>query len=119
MDEPPSLEQEQSFSELTAQVIEQAAALAGDRIGTRIRAATAWATRAFILAGVGLAAIAVGLTFLSVAIGYTLRMAPEASRWWICLVLAGAFTLLGVCLAILAFRGRAPETKCRGEEDLQ
>jgi len=117
LDEPPSPEKEPSFSELTAQLVEQAAALAGDRIGTGIKVATAWATRAFILGGLGLVAIAVGLTFLSLAVGYTLRMAPEASRWWICLVVAGAFTLLGVCLTILAFRGQASETKGRGEED--
>ncbi len=119
MDKPPNPDKEQSFSELTAQLVEQAAALAGDRIGRRVRAAITWATRALTLAGVGLAALVVGLVFLSVAIGYVLRMAPEESRWWICLVVAAAFMVLGACLIILALGGRASETKRRGEEDAQ
>jgi hypothetical protein len=114
--EPPDPDQEQSFSELTAQLIEQSAALAGEHISARIKTASAWAVRALTLAGAGLAALALGLTFLGVAIGYALRAAPEASRWWICLVVAVSFMFLGACLTILAFRGRGSETKQRGEE---
>jgi hypothetical protein len=116
MDETPKQGEEESFSALTAQLIEQAAALAGERMSAPIKAAAQWAVRALTLAGLGVGAFLVGLTFLAVTIGYALRLAPEEYRLFICFGVALAFMVLGFALAFMASRGRDTETKGSGQD---
>jgi Putative Actinobacterial Holin-X, holin superfamily III len=117
VDEVPQPEREPSFSELTTELIEQAARLAGERMAAPIRAAGRVAARTLAVGALGAGAFVVGMVFLGLAVGYVLRMAPEESRWWICLVVAAAFIVLGAGVTAIAARrgGRGKPTDERRE----
>jgi len=110
--ETPEKGDRPSFSDLTVELIEQAAALAGERAGAPIRAAGSAAARALICAACVAAALALGAVFLGVSVGLLVRTAPEPLRWWICLLIALGFFLLGAAIALVGFR-RKPKTEAR------
>jgi len=87
-------------------LIEQAAALAGERISAPVRAAGWAAARALILAACIVAAVLVGVVFLAAAIALLIGTADEAYRWWICLVVAVTFFLAAATIGLVAFRRR-------------
>ena len=98
---------QQSFSELTVELIEQAAALAGERVSAPIRAAGATAARLLIVAACLAGLATVGLTFLGVSIGLLVGQAPEPYRWWVCLLVAVPFFVAAAIVGMTVFRGKA------------
>jgi len=99
-----------SFSDLTVELIEQAAALAGERVSAPIRAAGSTAARLVLLAALTAAAAVVGVVFVGIAVSLLVGMAPEASRWWICLLIAAGFFLIAAAIGALGLR-RKPTAK--------
>ena len=108
MDETTEKEEGQSFSDLTVELIEQTAALAGERLSAPIRSASSVAARWVICALCVGAVLIVALVFVGIAVGLLVGMAPEASRWWTCLLAALGFLLLGALIALIGFRRRPP-----------
>jgi peptidoglycan/LPS O-acetylase OafA/YrhL len=109
--------EEQSFSELTVELVERVAGLAGERLSAPIRAAGSHVSRLLVLAGAAVATLAVGLAFVGVAIGNAVGLARPEQRWWIYLLVAVCFLAVGAILAGLALRGGKSEAKTSGEED--
>jgi hypothetical protein len=107
-DESPERADERAFSSLTVELIEQSAALAGERISAPIRSAGSVAARWVICALCVGATLIVALVFVGIAVGLLIGMAPETSRWWICLLVALGFLLLGALIAWIGFRRRPP-----------
>ncbi|MBM3497203.1 MAG: hypothetical protein FJX74_00910 [Armatimonadetes bacterium] len=112
-DEGPARAGERSFSDLTVELIEQAAALAGERLSAPIRSASSTAVRMLIVAGLLLAAAGVGLVFLGVAVGLLVGRAPAESQWWVCLLVAAGFFVAAAVTGWLGFRRKS---KGRTEE---
>jgi len=106
-EERPERAEAQSFSDLTVELVEQAAALAGERISAPIRAAGSAAARMLIFASLAIAAAAVGLAFLGIGVGLLVGAAPEASRWWICLLIALGFFVTAAAVGLIGFRRRS------------
>jgi F0F1-type ATP synthase assembly protein I len=104
---PPEKADERSFSDLTVELIEQTAALAGERISAPIRSATSTAARLLALAALAIATAVVGLVFVGIAVGLLVGRAPEASRWWICLLVALGFFLTAGAIGLVGFRRKA------------
>jgi len=111
-EETPGKGDRPSFSDLTIELIEQAAALAGERAAAPIRAAGSVAARSLIGAACVAATFALGAVFLGLSIGLAIRLAPEPLRWWICLLIALGFFLLAALIARLGFR-RKPKIEAR------
>jgi hypothetical protein len=110
---------EQSFSELTVELVEQAARLVGERLSAPVRAAGARFVRLLLLAGSALVVLAAGIVFLGVAIGHAVGLAPAEQRWWIYLLIAACFLVAAAVLVLLAMSGRRPEDKAGGGTDDQ
>ncbi|MBM3472091.1 MAG: hypothetical protein FJX75_02305 [Armatimonadetes bacterium] len=111
-DDTPEKGDRPSFSDLTIELIEQAAALAGERAAAPIRAAGSAAARGLIYAACVAVAFALGAVFLGVSTGLLIQAAPEPMRWLICLLIAVAFFLLAAVIALVGFR-RKPKTEAR------
>jgi ABC-type multidrug transport system permease subunit len=108
VNEPPEETEPSSFSELTVELIEQAASLMGERISAPVRTAGAAAARLLTYGASIVAVVGVGLVFLGLAIGHLVAMAPEPSRWWICLLIAVGFFLAAAITALIVFPRRTP-----------
>ena len=119
MDHKLEAPEEQSFSELTAELVEQAARLVGERVSAPIRAAGAHVVRLLVLAGSALLVLAAGIVFLGVAIGQAVGLAPSEQRWWIYLLVAALFLLVAAVLAALALSGRKSEAEKVGEQSAE
>jgi hypothetical protein len=119
LDERAEEAEKQSFSELTVELVEQAARLAGERLGSPIRAAGSYVARLLVLVGAALAALAVGVTFLGIAIGNVVGLAPAEQRWWIYLLVAVGFLLVAGMLVVIALRGRKSGAETSGTEDAE
>ena len=97
------------FPLLVKELVEQAATLAGERLSEPIRAAGSKAVRLVMLAGSAVASLVVALAFLGAGIGLAIGRAPESMRWWICLLVALGFLVLGGTLGAVAIKGSRPE----------
>lgn len=119
MEDQTEQSEEQSFSELTVELVEQTARLAGERLSAPIRSAGAHLVRLLVLAGAALLLLAVGIVFLGVAVGQAVGLAAPEQRWWIYLLVAACFLATSVVLGILAVRARKLEAKAGGETEAQ
>jgi hypothetical protein len=118
VNEPPEKTEPSSFSELTVELIEQAASLMGQRISAPVRTAGVAAARLLTYGACIVAVVAVGLVFLGLAIGLLVGMAPEPSRWWICLLVALGFFLVAAITALIVFPRRTPsKAEATGEPE--
>jgi len=106
---PTPPEDQSSLSELSVELLEQAAALAGERLSAPLRKAGAVAARVLMLVACAIGALVVGLVFLGVGIGLAIGRAPEPAQWWICLLVALVFLATGAVLALVAFGSRGPK----------
>jgi hypothetical protein len=118
VNEPPGKREPASFSELTVELIEQAASLMGERISAPVRTAGAAAARLLTYGACIVAVAVVGLVFLGLAIGHLIGRAPEPSRWWICLLVALGFFLTAAVTALMAFpRKTTSKAEATGEPE--
>jgi protein-S-isoprenylcysteine O-methyltransferase Ste14 len=115
-EEPPGKADRPSFSELTIELIEQAAALAGERAAAPIRAAGSAAARGLTYAACAAVVFALGAVFLGVSVGLLIHTAPEPTRWLICLLVALGFFLLAAAIGLTGFR-RKPKTGAREKSE--
>ncbi len=111
--------EEQSFSELTVELVEQAARLAGERLSAPIRAAGTRFLRALVPTVAALLSLTAGTVFLGVAIGHAVGLAPFRQRWWIYLLVAGGFLVTAAILGTLATRARTSEAEAGGETETE
>ena len=107
MDESADNGEGQSFSELTVELIERVAALAGERLSEPLRAAGGAAARVLVYATCAAGAVIVAFVFAGIAIALLIQQAPETARWWICLVVAFVFFAAAAGIAGAALRTKS------------
>lgn len=102
--ETPEQQEQEPFSQLTVELVERAANLAGERLSAPIRSAGVAAARLMFYSACAAALFVLGLVFAGFGIALLISRAPEGSRWWISLAVAIVLLLISLAIAAAGFR---------------